>query len=419
MLATAWLAGEALHKLGQPALVGQLLAGVLIGPSVFNLVQTTTDLSTVENVSLFFIMLLTGLAVNPSKLAAAGKRGAVVSSISFVLPFIAGVVIAESFGIGVVGSLTAGLTVSITAVPVNSIILMELGLLDTDLGLTVIAAGVIDDITAFVALSLIEQYAANGRLTVDGSLEFDIGKIVLFLGAVLASEHLIRYKVGSVRRLTGAFESRLKTNGSFFALIIVSAIGISLLAEWSGLQFAIGAFFAGLLLGELAGPVKLAEASSVVRGATYGFFGPLAFSFIGLEFALGSVKAMPLFVLTLLLAALASKFFGGWVGARLSGFCSSESSMIGHLMNSRGFVELVIATTAYQLGLIDQSLFSILVGVGIITTILSPMATRRTMKSKATASPSGSRVLQAKLRCGGVRVELKVRIRTTLFSMRP
>ena len=71
MLGTAWLAGEALHKLGQPALVGQLIAGVIIGPSVFSFVQTTTDLSTVENVCLFFIMLLTGLAVNPSKLAAA------------------------------------------------------------------------------------------------------------------------------------------------------------------------------------------------------------------------------------------------------------------------------------------------------------------------------------------------------------
>src|SRR5580658_7280410 len=90
MLASAWLLGEALQRIGQPALVGQLLAGVLIGPSLLNIVQPTAALGTVENVALFFIMLLTGLAVKPAKIIAAGRRGAIVSSIAFVVPFIAG-----------------------------------------------------------------------------------------------------------------------------------------------------------------------------------------------------------------------------------------------------------------------------------------------------------------------------------------
>jgi len=380
MLTSAWLLGEVFHKLGQPALVGQLLAGVIIGQSVFNVVQPTAGLATVENVALFFIMLLTGLTVSPAKLVAAGARGAIISSIAFAIPFVAGAAVAEGFGVGAASSLTIGLTVSITAVPVNSIILMELGLLDTELGATVIAAGVIDDVVSFVALGLILQFSGNGAASGSGDVALGLVKIGFFLGAFLAVEHLVRHKIELVRKWTDRFELRLKTPGSFFALLVASAIGISLLAEWAGLQLVVGSFFAGLLLGEVAGPARLAEASSVVRGATFGFFGPMAFTFIGIEFVFGSVESMPILVGALMIVAVGSKYLGGYAGARLSHFSAKESTMIGFLMNSRGFVELVIAATAYQLGLIDQGIFSIVVCVGILTTIISPVATRNVLK---------------------------------------
>jgi len=279
-----------------------------------------------------------------------------------------------------VSAQTIGLTVSITAVPVNSIILMELGLFDTDLGATVIAAGVIDDIISFVALGVIQQYSGSGGGTEGGVLALGAIKVAVFLGAVLVCEHLIRSHAERLGGWTSRLEHRLKTAGSYFSLLLIVAVGISLLAEWAGMQFVIGAFFAGLLLSELTGPAKIAEASSLVRGVTFGFFGPLAFTFIGTELVLGSVEAMPLLVFLLLVVALGSKYFGGYVGARLSRFSSRESSLIGFLMNSRGFVELVIATTAYQLGLIDQGIFSIVVSIGILTTIISPIAARNAMK---------------------------------------
>jgi len=257
---------------------------------------------------------------------------------------------------------------------------MELGLLDTDLGATVIAAGVIDDIVSFVALVLILQFSVGSTGYGSVDIAFGVIKIGLFLGAVFVIEHLVRHNIERVRKWTDKFERRLKTPGSFFALLVASAIGISLLAEWSGLQLVIGSFFAGLLLGEVAGPVRLEEASSVVRGATFGFFGPLAFTFIGMEFAFRSVETMPLLVSALLVVAVGSKFLGGYTGAKVAHFSAKESTMIGFLMNSRGFVELVIAATAFQLGLIDQGLFSIVVCVGILTTIISPIATRHILK---------------------------------------
>ncbi len=376
MLASAWLLGEAVTRVGQPALVGQLLAGILIGPSIFNIVQPTANLTTVENVALFFIMLLTGLAVKPSKIFAAGGRGALVSSISFVVPFVAGFEVAQYFGVGWVSALTVALTISITAVPVNSIILMELGLFDTDLGLVVIAAGVIDDIIAFVALGMIQQLGMGNSASSDINIILAVLKIVLFLSAFFALERLLRIHLRGVHSWLDTLTLRMKSSGSYIALILIIAVGVSLLAEWSGIQLVLGTFFAGLLVSDLTGPERLGKASDAIRATTFGFFGPLAFTFIGTELALSSIAGKLQLIGTLLIVAISTKFFGGFTGAKLSRFSSQDSTAIGFLMNSRGFVELVIAATAYQLGLIDQALFSVVVCIGIITTIISPIASR-------------------------------------------
>jgi Kef-type K+ transport system membrane component KefB len=380
MLASAWLLGEALHRIGQPALVGQLLAGVLIGPSLLNIVLPTADLSAIEQVALFFIMLLAGLVVKPDRIVAAGRRGGIVSFIAFVCPFVAGVVVARGFGVGPVASLTVGLTISITAVPVNAIILMELGLLDSELGTTVIAAGVIEAVIAFVGLTMIEQFAVGVSIDAYASITVAVLKVTVFLVAVLACERFLRTNSTRVIKFTERFAPKIQTQGSFIAILLIFAVGVSLLAEWAGVQLVIGAFFAGLLVSELAGADALAKGSDVIRGVTFGFFGPLAFSFIGIEFVISSIGGILFLVGVVLAVAVAGKFLGGYLGAKIANFSSTESMTIGFLMNSRGFVELVVAATAYQLGLIDQSIFSMVVAVGIIATIISPIASRITIR---------------------------------------
>lgn len=387
MLASAWLLGEAFQRIGQPALVGQLLAGVLIGPSIFNVVTPTADLSTVENVALFFIMLLTGLAVRPARIIGAGKRGAVVSSVAFAIPFIAGFEIARLFGTGLISSLTIGLTISITAVPVNTMIMMELSLLDTELGATVIAAGVIDDIISFIALSIIQQFSKGGSVAGIAIIAIDLTKVLVFLGVLFVIEHYLRKNSTKVRHGMERLTSHMRTPGSYFALLLICTVGVSLLAEWLGMQLVIGAFFAGFLLSEVIGDERLKKADEIVRGTTIGFFAPIAFTFIGTEFVLRSIAGIPVFVATLLVAAIASKLLGGTLAAKVVKFTNSDSITIGFLMNSRGFVELVIASTAFGLGLIGQSLFSLVVAVGILTTILSPIATRIVLSRKNLQTP--------------------------------
>jgi len=378
ILVTALALGELLHHVGQPVIIGQLIAGVIIGPSILNVVQPTAQLSTVENVALFFLMLLTGLAVKPAKIVAAGKRGLAISSVSFIIPFVLGTELAHIFGVGVVASLTVGLAISITAVPVNSIILMQLGILDTELGTAVIAAGVVDDIVSFAALGMIQQFGSSGGLTVahETDVVVALAKLGIFLTGLFVCERLIRTNLPAVRKATERFASGIRADGSFIIMLLVFAVGVSLLAEWSGIQLVLGAFFAGLLLSEMVGGHRLEKAGEVIRGSTFGFFGPIVFSFIGTELVLSSISGMLVLLGLLLVIAVASKLLGGFIGARITRFTNEESLLIGLLMNSRGFVELVISSAAYQAGLIDQSVFSLVITIGIVTTIMSPIASR-------------------------------------------
>jgi Kef-type K+ transport system membrane component KefB len=377
--------------------VGQLLAGVVIGPSVLNIVQPTANLGAIQSVAIFFIMLLTGLAVRPSKIIAAGTRGAIVSSVAFIVPFAAGFEVASLFGIGFVSSLTVGLVISITAVPVNSIVLMELGLLDSELGAAVIAAGVIDAVVAFVVLGMIQQLGPGQATGGNPNVGLALSEVTCFFGALFLSEHLIRTNVERVRRFAQQFASHMMTPGSFIAILFAFAAGVSLLAEWAGLQLTIGAFFSGLLLSELAGPEKMSKADETIRGTAFGFFGPLAFAFIGTEIVVSSIGQIGFLIAALLLVAVGSKLFGGYVGAKLARFPSAESLTIGFLMNSRGFVELVISAAAFQLGLINQDLFSVVVLIGIATTIISPIATRMAIRRGQIGIPNlGGLAQQAK-----------------------
>jgi Kef-type K+ transport system membrane component KefB len=377
MLLVARVFGELLQRVKQPTLVGELLAGVLIGPSILNIVQPTADLTLVANVALFFIMFLTGLRLHTKDIVEAGRKAMVVSILAFAIPFAAGAYVSSLFGLTLVESLVVGLTLAITAVPVNSIILMEFGMLKTKLGATVITAGVINDILALVVLGVILQLPANGGSAVDYlGVASSIVKIALFVGGVLFVDRLLRRHPQWSRRQLERLGPRLGTKESAFGLMLTFSIGVSLLAEWAGLHFIIGTFFAGLLLNEIMGDDRLGRDTSVLSGITFGFFAPLLFAFIGVEFNAEALAGVLVLAGALLLVAISGKLFGGYVGARLTGFSPPQSNLIAFLLNSRGFVELVIATIAYQAGLIDLALFSIVVGIGVITTIMSPITTR-------------------------------------------
>jgi len=267
MLLVARMFGEVLQRVKQPALVGELLAGVLIGPSILNIVQPTADLTLVANVALFFIMFLTGLRLHTKDIVEAGRRAMVVSVMAFAIPFAAGAEVASLFGLTMTESLVVGLTLAITAVPVNSIILMEFGMLKTKVGATVITAGVINDILSLVALGIILQLPAGGGSTISYlGVASSVAKIGAFVGGILLVDKLLRNHPGWSQRQLARVAPRLKTRESSFGIMMTFSIGVSLLAEWAGLHFVIGTFFAGLLLNEVIGDDLLGKEANVLSG---------------------------------------------------------------------------------------------------------------------------------------------------------
>jgi Kef-type K+ transport system membrane component KefB len=381
ILVAARVLGEIFQRAKQPPLVGELLAGVVIGPSILGLVFPSPDLEVLSNLAVFFLMFLAGLEMDPKEIRKAGRSAIVISLIAFFIPLLAGTTVALLFGLPMVQALFMGLLLSITAVPVSAIVLMQFGILNSRLGNTVMTAAIINDILSLIVLSIILQiHAAEGA---GAQVDFDsVGwsgaKIAAFLGGIFILDILFRKTAGWLpRTVEPFFKKYLQTKEAAFGILLITTIAISLIAQDIGLHFIIGTFFSGLVVyKEMIGRQNFSRVYGIISAITFGFFAPIFFALIGIEFNVQSLlNAIPLFI-ALLGVAVATKIAAGYVGAKMVGFNQEISLAIGFLMNGRGMVELVIASIGFAAGVIDLTLFSIAVAIGLITSILAPVTSR-------------------------------------------
>ena len=400
ILVAARILGEVFQRIGQPPLVGELLAGLLIGPSIFGLVLPSTDLHVLSNLAVFFLMFLAGLEMDPREIRRAGRSAIVISIIAFFIPLLSGTCASLLFGLTTVQSLFMGLLLSITAVPVSAIVLMQFGVLNSRLGNTVITAAVVNDIMSLIVLSIILQVAADGgrgQLHL-GDLVVSGVNIAVFLGGIFLFDILLRKTASWLQRKVKPFFKKLQTKEAAFGVLLITAIAISLIAEDIGLHFIIGTFFSGLVIYKgIIGRSNFNKVYGTISAITFGFFAPIFFAVIGIEFNVQSLlNVVPLF-LTLLGVAIVTKIAAGYIGAKIVGFSREVSLAIGFLMNGRGMVELVIASIGFVAGVIDMTLFSIAIAIGLVTSILAPITSRpmvRSAKSKGSEAvfvqePSG------------------------------
>jgi Kef-type K+ transport system membrane component KefB len=249
------------------------------------------------------------------------------------------------------------------------------------MGSTIMTAGIVDDILSLITLAIILQLAQNGGELEFGEIGFSIFKIAAFLGGVFLLIFVLKKTQHWLPQKLSPVFAKLKTREAGFGILLISALGLSLISEFVGLHFVIGTFFAGLLVyKEIVGVKNVEKINDVFSAVTFGFFSPIFFAYIGMEFYAQSLaEHLPLFII-LLGVAIAGKIGGGFIGGKIAGFSNSESKIIGYLVNSRGMVELVIATIGYELGIIDKTLFTVIVAVGFITTIMAPIMARLTLR---------------------------------------
>jgi len=378
-----------------PPLVGELAAGIIIGPYVLNLVTPSDSLNVISDLAVFFLMLLAGLQMDPREIRKAGLRAGVLSAIAFSIPYVGGFAIASLFGLGIVQSMFVGLLLSITAVPVTTIVLMQFGILETKLGNTIITAAVINDIFSLVLLSIVLSLneATGAPVNIMEQTINTIIKISLFIGAIFLVDILFRKANVWLQRRGAYFFEKLQTKEAAFGILLISTILVSVIAQVViGLHFIIGTFFSGLIVyKEIIRKENFERVYGIISAITFGFFAPIFFAVIGININMDSiVNNLPFFIVLAIVAVL-TKVGGGYIGSRLIKFSKEESLAIAFIMNGRGMVELVIAAIGFSAGIIDSTIFSITVTIGWATTIMAPILSRpyvMKIKSQAANKPN-------------------------------
>jgi len=375
LLAGARILGELFRRIKQPALGGELLAGIILGPTIFGLVLPSDDLELISSIAIFFVMLFIGLEMDLREIKKAGKSAFIISIISLIIPFLLGYQISIWFGLEFIESLFIGLLLSVTSVPVSAIILLELGMLKNKIGTTVISIAIIDDIISLVILAIILQlHATDGLLLNFIEIGLSISQIIIYLVGITFLAFAV-YKINHwfPHRLENFF-AKAKTKEAIFGILIVVAISLSITADFAGLHFIIGTFFAGLIFSEkILGKKESNKTYGIMSGITFGFFAPLFFAIVGMKFSGQSLEHVILLLVVLVVGGILSKTLGGYIGTRICKFPNKQGLAIATLLNGRGTVGLAITALTYSIGILDLTLFSVCVAICFITTIITPI----------------------------------------------
>ncbi len=378
-LAAAKMAGYLSVRLGQPVVFGELLVGVLLGPSLLNVLEWKylahhphlgEVVAHLAFLGVLFLMFLAGLEVELEAMRRAGRVALWSGLLGSLAPIAASYLVFHyGFHLSSTQSLFLGLVMGATSVSISAQTLMELGVLRTPVGLGLLGAAVVDDVLIILLLSLFVAFTAAGG--------GGVAEVVLIV-ARMAAFFVIAWKLGE--RFLGrllAWANRLPISESLLAFAIVTMLVYAWVAEAGGRVAAItGAFLAGLLMARTPFRVRIERG---VSGLAYGFFVPMFFINIGLETDLSVLftsTAGRLEALVLLALALLTKTVGCGLGARLGGLKTLDAVRLGVGMTSRGEVGLIVASVGIAMGLLPEAIFAGVVLMVVVTTLITPPTLR-------------------------------------------
>lgn len=378
LLALARALGEIAERWGQPAMLGEIVAGLILGPSFLLWLVPTAELKAVADLGVFLLIVLAGMELDPRDLQNALRGRSVWMVIgAFFAPLLLGLLVGAAFGLDTMRTLFLGLGISITALPVAVRTLLDLGLLRTDVGQRIIAVAVATDILALLLLGVILNIPGS-RATpflLVLTLLVQVAKAAALILLVILAYRLAQLAVARLPRLSQAVDravGSLRGKESLFAVTIVFVLVFAALGEALGLHFVVGAFFGAMLLShEILGVENFEAVQRTTSSVTMGFLAPVFFGIVGLEFDVTSLTHISL-ALAVLVAAFAGKIGGGFVGARLAGLPPRSAVALSVGLNGRGIMDLVIANIALSKGFIDATLFSILVFVIFVSLLATP-----------------------------------------------
>ena len=360
MLAAAKVMAEVFERLRQPAVVGEILAGVVIDPSLLGWVSPSELITILAEVGVIFLLFTVGLETKPQAIFKVGKRAVMVGVLGVILPFVAGYFIAVAWGGSFAESMFIGAAMVATSVGITARVLGSMGLLDTETSRIILGAAVIDDILGLIILSLVSA-VSQGSVSYTG-LAMTAGSAILFTAFVA----LIGSKI--MTGLAPAID-RLKLSRPYFNLGIILCLGLSVASIYVGVAAIIGAFLAGMALAEAT------EENYAMHKLTSGiteFFVPFFLVNIGMQLELAVFRDMSIVVLAVVItiAAVVTKFVGCGLGAW--GMTRREMAQIGVGMVPRGEVGIVVAQIGLGLGVISGHFFASVLFMAVATTLIAP-----------------------------------------------
>lgn len=378
ILITSFSVGWLLSKFHQPQVVSEMVAGILLGPSLLGWVAPNLSaaifppesfglLYSLSQMGLMLFMFMVGLELDTTKLRRLGHTAIVISHTSILVPFILGALLAFYLyprladpGTSFTGFLLfMGAAMSVTAFPVLARILGERDMLGTRLGTLTITCAAVDDVTAWCILAGIIAIVRS-KVNHLPLWEMLVG-LGLYFGVMLFVLRPI------VRKL---FErGSAEVSDTVLAGLLLCMLASSWATEWLGVHALFGAFFAGVMM-----PKRCAEdVRKKLRPLVVVLLIPLFFAFTGLRTSIGLISGseMMLYCALIFIVAVAGKFGGSMLAARVMGTPWREASAIGILMNTRGLIELVILNIGLEIGVLSRPLFSMMVVMAVGTTLMT------------------------------------------------
>ncbi|MFC6275440.1 cation:proton antiporter [Levilactobacillus tangyuanensis] len=380
ILVLTTLAGSLSNRLGVPAVIGELLIGILIGPALLNWVQLNSLVSLFADIGVVVLMFLGGLESNLQLLMKYLRPAIVVATSGVIFPVVFMGLVSWLWGFSLLEALFIGVVFSATSVSISVAVLKEYHALTTREGATILGAAVADDIIGVVLLSLMISLLASQGIQTAGkqpALALVLLEQVAFFGGTYL---LVKWVAPYLMHLS----ERLVMASSVTIMSMVICLGMAWLADIVGLSGAIGAFFAGIAVAHTPYREVLVDHVEPLGNAV---FIPVFFVSVGLNMTFDHFGSNLMLIVVLTLLACVTKLLGCGLGARLSGFSMSSSKVIGTGMIARGEMGLITAQIGHQAGLLNGSDYSVMILVIILATILAPLLLKQALKRAPQGQP--------------------------------
>ncbi|MFL5130437.1 MAG: cation:proton antiporter [Microvirga sp.] len=394
LLLVGRLMGEAMQRIGQPAVMGQLIAGLLLGPSVLGalwpeaqhaLFPPSRDqksmIDAVSQLGVLMLLLLTGMETDLSLIRKARRAAFSVSVTGIVIPFACGFAVGEFLpqemlprpDLRLITSLFLGTALSISSVKIVAMVVREMNFMRRNVGQVIVASAIIDDTIGWIIIAITFSLALHGSVD-----PMSLGQSVLGTTLFL----LVSFTIG--RRLV--FRLIRWTNDTFISdapvittILVIMGV-MALITHSIGVHTVLGAFVAGILVGE--SPILTRHIDEQLRGLIVALFMPVFFGMAGLSADLSILKNPNLLLLTLGLILIASvgKFAGAFTGGWIGGLARAESLALACGMNARGSTEVIVASIGLSMGALSQDLFTMIVAMAVVTTMAMPPMLRGALR---------------------------------------